>query len=189
MSAEIPSNSPEKDKMTDDNARKFVVGDIDTDFLLSREELAYFLTTDWLKMDDDYEVKVVCKKYEHGDVERLLIEKIRNEDGRTAVPPKKKLSEDEYESLRKRSICHVDKIRHEFKYQQGEQGSSDKIELAVKYDEFVNSTLRILEVDADSDAERDLFDKDAFPYALKEVTGKMEYYGYRVADIAGGLPG
>lgn len=168
--------------MNDDNARKFVLSDIDPDFLTTHGAISYLLTTDWLKVGGGNEVKVVSKKYENGEVELLLIEKIRKEDGRTSVPPKKKLTPEEYESLRESSVLHVEKVRYEFSYPQDDV-AEDEGRFIVKYDAFVNSTLRILEVDAESDEKRMLFDKDVFPYSLTEVTGEMEYYGYRIAGV------
>lgn len=73
----------------------------------------------------------------------------------------------------KRSLIHVEKRRAEFSYEQG------GMIFEVKYDEFAASNLRILEVDAATDEQRQSFE----PFGgLHEVTGNIAYYGYRVAQ-------
>jgi hypothetical protein len=177
MSAEIPTNSPEKKELLDDNARKFTLGTIDPEFLQKHNAKSFLLTTDWLEMGESSEKKLAHKKYENGDVEILLIQKF-TQDGKRTVPPKEKLTENQYqEFLASSPALHVEKIRHEFDYIQ------NGISFSVKYDEFIGSELRVLEVDAQDEAERDSFEPKAFPYDLMEVTGDIRYYGYRVATV------
>lgn len=175
MSVEIPRNNPEKKELLDDNARKFTLDTIDPEFLQKNNTKSFLLTTDWLEMDESSEKKLAHKKYKNGDVEILHIQKF-TQDGKRTVPPKEKLTEDQYqEFLALSPALRVEKIRHEFDYTQ------NGISFSVKYDEFVDSELRVLEVDAQNEAERDSFAPRAFPYDLTEVTGDVQYYGYRVA--------
>jgi hypothetical protein len=51
----------------------------------------------------------------------------------------------------------------------------------MKYDEFADDELRLLEVDAASEEERGAFSPSDFPSKLDEITGDMQYYGYRIA--------
>lgn len=53
----------------------------------------------------------------------------------------------------------------------------------MKYDEFTDSGLRVLEVDAGTETDRASFIPNQFPYELTNVTGEIEYYGYRIADL------
>jgi hypothetical protein len=177
MSVEIPRNNPEKKELLDDNARKFTADTIDPEFLQKNNAKSFLLTTDWLEMGESSEKKLAHKKYENGDVEILLIQKF-TQDGKRTVPPKEKLTEDQYqEFLALSPALRVEKIRHEFDYIQS------GISFSVKYDEFVDSKLRVLEVDAQDEIERDSFEPRAFPYGLTEVTGDIRYYGYRVATV------
>ncbi|HSW77544.1 MAG TPA: hypothetical protein VLG36_01980 [Candidatus Chromulinivoraceae bacterium] len=60
----------------------------------------------------------------------------------------------------------------------------NSIAYSVKYDEFPDGNLRILEVDASSEQERSSFSPSDFPEGEpEEVTGDARYYGYRVADL------
>lgn len=175
MSVEIPRNNPEKKELLDDNARKFTLDTIDPEFLQKNNTKSFLLTTDWLEMDESSEKKLAHKRYGDGDVEILLIQKF-TQNGKRTVPPKEKLTEDQYqEFLALSPALRVEKMRHEFNYIQ------NGISFSVKYDEFVDSELRVLEVDAQNEAERDSFASRAFPYDLTEVTGDVQYYGYRVA--------
>ena len=177
MSLESPQNSPEKKEVLDDNARKFTVDIIDPEFLQKNNARSFLLTTDWLEMGESSEKKLAHKKYETGDVEILLIQKF-TQDGKRTVPPKEKLTEEQYqEFLALSPALHVEKMRHEFDYIQ------NGISFSVKYDEFAGSDLRVLEVDAQNEAERDSFEPRAFPYDLTEVTGDIRYYGYRVVTV------
>ena len=177
MTGEIPRNNPEKKELLDDNARKFVVDTIDSEFLHEHNAKSFLLTTDWLEMGENSEKKLAHKKYESGEIEILLIQKF-TQNGKRTVPPKEKLTEEQYqEFLALSPALHVEKKRHEFDY------SQNGISFSVKYDEFVGSELRILEVDAQNEAERDCFEPGAFPYDVTEVTGDIRYYGYRVAAV------
>ncbi len=171
MTAEIPKNKLEKEKteVLDDNARKFVVGPIDAQFLKENDASSFELT------DKDTETKLAYKDFGNDDIQILLISKNTVEDNRTSE--KKKITKEEYEQLKKASILHLEKTRHEFTYTQND------IPFSVKYDEFTNSELRVLEVDASNEEERESFSPDDFPIKLAEVTGDMQYYGYRVANV------
>lgn len=180
MTEQIPVYSPEKREIpADDNARKFVTGAIDPEFLRGADATVFLLITDWLQIGN-HEIKLVCKKYENGNVEYLRIEKIRSGTD-TKVPPKQKLTPEQYHELLETSELklHAEKVRHEFTY------SQNGIDFSLKYDVFVDSILKMLEVDAASDEQRLAFDdKDKnLPFdELQEVTGKEKYYGYQIVD-------
>lgn len=163
-------------ELVDDNARKFVVNPIDYVFLENNSATRYLIETDWLIIGQDSEKKVVRKQFENGDVQMLLISKVTIDGKRTAK--KEKITEEQYDEHRIRSVCHVEKVRYDFKYPQ------DGVEFDVKYDEFVDSDLRILEVDASTESERELFTPEEYFSVLHEVTGDLQYYGYRVANLA-----
>jgi hypothetical protein len=175
MSAEIPTHNPEKKEVLDDNARKFIVETIDPTLLVETRASSYTLTTDWLETGEDNEKKLAHKKFDNGDIQILLIAKVTKDGNRTSE--KTKITEDEYKRLLESSVLHLEKKRHEFTYAQ------NGVSFSMKYDEFADSELRILEVDAASDEMRDSFIPEDFPAELIEVTGDTQYYGYRVADV------
>lgn len=176
MTLEKPSNNPEKKEMLDDNALKFTLNDIGPGFLQENMARSFLLTTDWLEMGENNEKKLAHKKYENGNVEILLIQKF-TENGRRTVPPKEKLTVEQYRELLPMSKRRVEKIRSEFNYTQS--GTT----FSMKYDEFLNSKLRILEVDAQNEALKNQFNPSEFPFNLTNVTGKIQYYGYRIAEL------
>ena len=163
----------EKQKeVLDDNARKFITPDLDASFLKENGARGFLLITDWLETCEDNEKKLAYKKFDDGVIQILLITKVTKDGRRTSE--KEKISEAQYAKLICDSICHLEKMRYEFEYLQG------GIAFDAKYDEFNGSTLRILEVDSQNDAERESFDPSSFPGDLSEVTGQLQYYGYRV---------
>ena len=178
MTAEIPQTKPEKEKkeVLDDNARKFVVEPIDVSFLEANDATSFRLTVDWLETNEGNETKVAYKDFGDGNVQILLIAKSTVDGNRTSS--KKKITQEEYEELKQSSVRHLDKTRHEFEYTQ------NGTPFSMKYDEFTESDLRVLEVDASSEEERDSFSPNDFPVQLTEVTGDMQYYGYRVTEVA-----
>ena len=176
MPAEIPASNPEKNEVLDDNALKFTLDGIDSGFLQQHDATSFRLTTDWLEMGESSEKKLARKEYKDGRVEMLLIQKF-TQDGKRTVPPKQNLKPEEYEELLAKSARRrVEKTRYEFEYAQGETTFS------MKYDEFIGSNLRVLEVDATSDELRESFDPTELPFELTDVTGQIKYYGYRVAE-------
>ena len=175
MSAEIPSNNPEKKEKLDDNARKFLTGTLDPEFLEVNGASSFTLTVDWLEIGEDNETKIAHKKFDNSDIQILLITKTTLDGHRTSE--KEKITEEKYRELLALSILHLEKKRYEFEYNQND------ILFSVKYDEFTNSKLNMLEVDATNEVERSSFNSDSFPIELVEVTGDMQYYGYRVADL------
>ncbi len=165
----------EKNEVLDDNARKFTLDGIDLAFLDGNEVSSFVMTTDWLTTDKDSEEKLAYKKFKNGEVQILLIKKVTKDGKRTSV--KEKITEEKYEQLKAHSILRVEKTRYEFTYSQNET------DFSMKYDEFTNSPLRVLEVDASSDSERESFVPSEFPVLLKEVTGNLDYYGFRVGSL------
>jgi len=177
MTAEIPQNKPDQEKreILDDNARKFIVGPIDKSFLQEHGASSFKLIVDWLETSEDNEIKVAYKDFGNGNIQILLIAKTTVDGNRTSK--KKKITEEEYEQLKSSSIQHLEKTRYEFSYTQND------IPFSMKYDEFAESDLRVLEVDASNEQERNSFNPDSFSIELEEVTGDMQYYGYRVAEV------
>jgi hypothetical protein len=104
-----------------------------------------------------------------------LISKLTKDGKRASV--KEKISEETYKELLGSSVLHLEKRRHEFEYVQ------NNISFSIKFDEFADGKLNILEVDAPNEEERNLFNPNDFPAKLTEVTGDIRYYGYRIADI------
>lgn len=116
MSLEIPANSPDKREAIDDNALKFTLDHIDSDFLTAHNARSYLLTTDWLETGETSEKKLAHKKYANGDIkyadgyiEALLIQKTTDKYGDRTVLPKQKLSLEQYDQLLEQSVCHVKK--------------------------------------------------------------------------------
>jgi len=175
MSAEIPAKNPEKKEKLDDNARKFITEALSPEFLEASGASSFTLTVDWLETGKDNEVKIAHKKFDNGDVQILLIAKVTKDGNRTSE--KEKISEEKYQQLKASSVLHLEKKRYEFEY--GQNGTP----FSVKYDEFADDRLNMLEVDASDERERNSFSPDDFPANLEEVTGDMRYYGYRVAEI------
>jgi len=174
--SELPSTNPENREVLDDNARKFTLETLAPAFLAENQAKSFVLTTDWLKTDDDSEEKLARKEFKNGDVQRLRIMKTTKNGKRTSV--KEKITEEEYQELIADSVLRVEKVRHEFTSQDG---------FSMKYDEFLGSDLRILEVDATNENDRDSFSPIDFPTPLTEVTGNMDYQGYRVAGVLASL--
>jgi hypothetical protein len=173
MPEETPLQPQRNKEVLEDNARKFVVESIDSEFLRKNNAKAYSLVVDWLETDEMQEKKVVLKRSEQGKTQYILVSKASHEGNR--VTEKKKITEDEYTSLCALSIVHLEKKRYEFEIAQ------NGIQFALKYDEFSGGVPNMLEVDADNQEERGKFNPSSFVYLLNEVTGEMQYYGYRVA--------
>lgn len=175
MSENLTSDTPEINKPIDDNARKFVSSPIDQQFLQENNANSFNLIVDWLETGEDNEKKIAYKKYDNGDVQILLIAKHTVQGKRSSI--KDKITEDDYRHLLDSSILRVEKRRHEFKYIQND------ISFSINFDEFADSELYILEVDASNEEERSSFDPAAFPAKLAEVTGDISYYGYHVTGV------
>ena len=167
---------PEKEaskELLDDNARKFIVTSLDRTLLVGG--VHYLLVTDWLEMGEKNERKLALKKYPNGEIQILNISKQTIDGNRKSE--KNPIDETEYEALLGHSVRRVEKVRHEVGFVQ------DGVQFDLKYDEFVDSKLRVLEVDAKTDEERGAFRPGDFPAVLSEVTGDVRYYGYRVGDM------
>lgn len=172
---ERETNPEKKYETLDDNARKFVVSTIDSEFLKSHNATGYLLITDWLEVGGDTEKKVARKVFANGDEQLLLISKITDNGSRTSK--KEKISKVQYDELLALSVSHLEKMRYELAYTQNDKTFD------VKYDEFTESNLRIVEVDASDDDSRESFVPGEFISGLREVTGDVQFYGYRVASI------
>jgi hypothetical protein len=163
----------ENKEILKDNARKFVVRGVSQDLL--KESKSCLLTVDWLETNENDEKKIISKEFADGDRQLLLVTKVSKDGNR--VSERRKIDQSEYETLLNQAVLRVSKRRYEFKVSQNE------IVYAIRYDEFLDSELRVLEVDASNDLERAKFDPVLFPAELTEVTGNLGYYGYRVADL------
>lgn len=180
MTTEIPVSKPERErKAVNDNARKFKVSSIDTRFLEEKGAKSFELTVDWLDTEKDSETKLVRKDRGNGIIEILFITKVTDENGKRKTV-REEISAEKYKEL----LCstdssnpHLKKRRYEFDYIQNDTAFS------LKYDEFADSELRILEVDASSEEDRDSFVTEDFPVQLTEVTDDRQYEGYRVAKL------
>lgn len=175
MSSEKYLRNLEAKTLLDDNARKFLVAPISSDFLVDNRASSFVLVIDWLEANEDNEKKVVYKQFDNGDTQILLISKVTLDGSRTSV--KEPISEDEYEKLIALSVLHLEKRRYEFDYVQS------GVTYSLKYDEFGDKKLCMLEVDGGDEDSRSAFRSSDFPASLDEVTGDMKYYGYRVADV------
>jgi hypothetical protein len=162
-------------EILEDNARKFTVKILSPALLQELDASGYALTTDWLETGEDTEKKVVSKRFQNGDTQLLLISKVTKDGNRTS--DKQKITDEQYAELLGLSILRVEKMRYEFDFVQ------HNTPFSMKYDEFSNTQLCVLEVDAASDSERNSFNPKEFPSELSEVTGDIRYYGYRVAGI------
>lgn len=176
MSNEIPVEKPERKETMDDNDRKFITQPIDPQLLA--EANSFTLVVDWLETDKAREKKLARKTFEDGSVQILLIAKVTIDGKRKTV--KEPLSEERYHEYldgRSKSAPHLEKKRYEFAYTQ------DGAEFGMKYDVFAGGGLHMLEVGASSDEERASFAPEHFPAAMREVTGNLDYYGYRVCEV------
>lgn len=177
-----PKSNPEREKQKeDDNARQFVVEPIDSQFLEAHGATPLLLITDWTATDKANEEKVVCKKFDNGDVQYFSISKPFQNGERKKL--KQEIGEEKYKKLRGSSVRHVEKRRHEFAYTQHD------ISFTINYDEFAGGKLFLLDVDASSkdEKERNSFNPDAFPIRLEEVTGDPRYSGSGVANTLANL--
>ena len=145
MLEKLPTNTPEKGELLDDNARKFIIDSIDHEFLAENDTSSFDLIVDWLETGEDNEKKIAYKQFETGDVQILLIAKQTKNGKRTTE--KDKITEEEYKDLRESSILHLEKKRHEFEYVQND------ITFSIKFDEFAGGELNMLEVDASTEEE------------------------------------
>ena len=177
--SEIPKKSPEHKEALDDNARKFLVTPINPDFLVDNKASSFVLVVDWLETNEATEKKVAYKQFDNGDTQILLITKTTLDGNRTSV--KEPISEDDYSKLTASSVLHLEKRRYEFDYAQANTMFS------LKYDEYSDKKLCVLEVDGGDEDTRNSFDPKNFPASLDEVTGDISYYGYRVADVVKAL--
>lgn len=159
-----------------DNDRKFITAPMSDAFLREHRAEVYAMKTDWLEIRPGYEKKLAYKQFPDGRTKILEIEKFTKEDGDRGSA-KQPIEESDYQARVKDSIKTSQKTRAEFAYAQGGR------EFMMKYDEFDDSDLCILEVDAADEATRDLFDPALFVSELEEVTGDIRYYGYRVVDM------
>jgi hypothetical protein len=132
--------SADKKETLDDNARKFIVKAVDPEFLKENGASSFTLTVDWLETGEDNEKKVVYKEFNDDDIQIFLIAKTTKNGKRTSE--KEKISEERYQQLKASSVLHLEKKRYEFDYKQ------NNTRFSVKYDEFADGKLNMLEVDA-----------------------------------------
>ena len=175
MTAEITDSNPEKREVLDDNARKFITEPVSSSFFEDMQPNTFTLIVDWLQADPVSEIKLAYKTFADETTEILLISKITQDDG-TRKTVKKPIDADKYRNLLTGSKLRLEKTRRELSYTQA------KVTFDVKYDIFADEKLYMLEVDAATNSDRDAFEPENFPFGLREVTGNLNYYGYRVCD-------
>lgn len=176
MKEHVPPTTPERLPTIDDNARKFIIASLPNEFLLSHHAVSFDLIVDWIETNEAYEQKLAHKTYADGTIEIRHITKATDALGnRSSTKPV--ISPETYAELLREASLHLEKKRHEFSYDQ------DGTLFSCNYDEFTGSDLRILEVDARDEQTRLSFDSTKFPTELREVTGDIRYYGYRVTDL------
>ena len=168
-------HNPEVKKPLDDNARKFLVTPISPDFLIDNQASSFVLIVDWLETNEDNEKKIAFKQFDNGDSQILLISKVTVDGNRTSV--KEPISAEEYKKLTASSVLHLEKRRYKLDYVQS------GVAYSLKYDEFSDKKLCVLEVDGSDEDTRNAFEPSDFPASLDEVTGDMKYSGYRVAHV------
>lgn len=172
--SEIPK-TPEKKNAAPDDARKFTLEGIDRTFLNAHSATSCIMTVDWLETGDKDE-KVVRKEFDDGTVQILHIEKVMKDGER--ISAKHPITAEEYETYRKNAVLPtLRKKRFEFSFVQ--EGSA----FALKYDEFKDSNLRLLEVDASSKELRDSFTAQSFPYKLAEVSDDPDFSGPSIVKV------
>ncbi len=176
---ETLANNPEKREGIADDARKFIVTDIDPQLLEGDHVVSFRLIVDWLETGEDDEEKVVFKEFPDGKIQRFSVAKVTENGKRTTV--KNEISEEEYNKKKSKALAKnvgIEKIRYEFTLKQ------DGIVFDIKYDELSDpNRLRMLEVDAGDDEERAAFEPSAFQASkLVEVTSDRTYEGYRIAE-------
>lgn len=159
----------------EDNARKFIVGKVDSKFLIENNAIKAVLIIDWLITEDDKEKKLVCKKFENGEIQFILVEKVILNGSR--ITKKTKLNQDDYNNSLSQSTVHLEKDRYEFNYE------VNGVVFLLKYDEFKNGEFCMLEIDAKTEEERNGFSIQNLPFELEEVTGDIRYYGYRMSKM------
>lgn len=172
MSETAPTNRPES---IEDNARKFLVDKIDPEFLKANNATSFTLTVDWIETGEENEKKVVQKVLESGATQIILISKITKDGKRIAE--RKEITAEEYAALLPSSVRHLEKKRYEFKVTQ------DKTPFSIKYDEFSGGNFQLLEVDAQTEVERNSFNPAEFPNNLSEVTADPRYSGYKITEM------
>ena len=197
MSHELdsPATPERKKEPADDNARKLVLLKIDAEKLTEIGAHTYDMEVQWVDTSEDSESKIVRKRnaYDETDVRTLLIAKSMV-DGKRSTH-REPVKYEDFSQFRKEyeGQPYLTKRRSEFMYVQ------DGVEYALKYDEFKigikpgggQRLFCMLEVDADSDEQRDKFDPGAFELAqiYAEVTGNPDYTGYRIIPTLQKLQG
>lgn len=171
-----PAQSPEKEPAIDDNARKFLSQPLDDSFFGDKQVATFDLVVDWLETDEVKEKKLAYKTFDDGTIQILLISKVMQDDG-SRKTVKEPLTEERYRELSCDSTLHLEKNRREFSVEQ------DGVKYDMKYDVLADGKLHMLEVDAEDDDDRACFQPDSFPTELEEVTGNLDYYGYRVCSV------
>lgn len=171
--------TPEQEKSKEaDNARKFITEPLSPGFLVEQGATPFLLITDWTETNKGNETKVVYKKFNNGKEQTFLISKTTDQDGKR-TKEKIDITEDKerYEELKGLSKRRVEKMRHEFDYTQN--GTS----FTVNYDEFAGGKLLMIDVDAETEEEKDSFNPGDFPAKLVEVSDEPQYSGHRIIEI------
>jgi hypothetical protein len=191
----LPPAHDSEPKPIDDNARKLVLLPVDPSDLAALGATTYDMEVQWTDVSDDSETKVVCKRYDDPDVEPSIL-RISKEtvEGKRKTRKGPISFEDFLKTVEQGDrTLHLTKRRSEFGYVQGD------VEYALKYDEFktgarADGSQRLfcmLEVEAETDEQRERFDPHAFTLAqiYAEATGSPDYTGYRIIQTLQKLQG
>ena len=180
----FPPTPETEAKPVSDNARKFIVDPIEPELIPVNNSFVHNMVIHWMSTEPRFEVKVVKKINARDDMDGaiLRIMKTTHEDGRRETT-REPIPYGEFLEVCERfpDTPHLEKRRTEFFVVQ-----NDKPYL-IKYDEFSDSDLRMIEVEIDPRAkmtEDDLngFDPAEFFDVRDEVTADPSYKGYRIVE-------
>lgn len=162
------NDTPQTIQNKPDNARKFLVDEFDP-ALIPEGATSYVMTTVWTDMSEENDAKAVHKVYDDGAPDGyFFVEKVGPHGAREAK--RRIISKAEYDQA---IIGHEQstarKRRTEF--------TLDGLEM--KFDEYLDGPLHIIEVDAATPEAREAFDPGVFPWKLHEIFDES-YDGYRV---------
>lgn len=185
MSNFLPTQDLEP-KPIDDDARKFVVIQIDPELIASNGIVGYSMDVYWTDTAVDTEAKVVRKVYKDDSKEDdiLYIRKRKAADGsRKSVKTPITAGEFEATPLEYPGMPSLEKERTELTVIQ------DDADYVLKYDELDEGKFFMFEAEppkwigeADKDAYLANFDPSRFFEVIEEVSGNPDYEGFRIVE-------
>ena len=176
MTHELPQSNPNnRETQKPDNDRKFILESLNPEDVADGAVTAYDMEVYFIEIEPGRETKIVRKIYADGSVKTLKITKVTVNDERTT--DKVEIDDEEPESLAQRAVKHFEKRRHEFTYTQG--GNTFNL----KYDDYADVPLYMLEVGADDQMQIPTFVAQDFPATLTEVSDDKRYSGHRITEV------